>query len=168
MQWHWLHSGKWWVIERLWLLCANWTLKTFINSHFFFPPSEKRKSESNNNKKNFELFCAISIELNFGFFFLFLSLSRITEECIIDRCGRFPCRHGGKCLPSDQGAICLCPLGFGGDLCEMRLDLQVIFQIKILPQEFQSAFAANLRQTLSIYQSSRCVCVFVSRIKVAF
>ncbi|XP_055323998.1 uncharacterized protein LOC129578841 [Sitodiplosis mosellana] len=47
------------------------------------------------------------------------------QECVIDRCGRFPCRHGGKCLPSDQGAICLCPLGFGGDLCEMRLDLQV-------------------------------------------
>lgn len=38
----------------------------------------------------------------------------IAEECVIDRCGRFPCRHGGKCLPSDQGAICLCPLGFGG------------------------------------------------------
>lgn len=51
----------------------------------------------------------------------------ITEECVVDRCGRFPCRHGGKCLPSDQGAICLCPLGFGGDLCEMRLDLQVTY-----------------------------------------
>lgn len=51
----------------------------------------------------------------------------ITEECIGDRCGRYPCRNGGKCLSSDQGAICLCPLGFGGDLCEMRLDLQVTF-----------------------------------------
>lgn len=47
------------------------------------------------------------------------------EECITDRCSRYPCQHGGKCLPSDDGAICLCPLGFGGDLCEMRLDLQV-------------------------------------------
>ncbi|XP_053674152.1 pikachurin [Anopheles nili] len=47
------------------------------------------------------------------------------QECITDRCSRYPCQHGGKCLPSDDGAICLCPLGFGGDLCEMRLDLQV-------------------------------------------
>ncbi|GAB0093613.1 uncharacterized protein DMENIID0001_087780 [Sergentomyia squamirostris] len=47
------------------------------------------------------------------------------QECNTDRCSRYPCRHGGKCLPSDQGAICLCPLGFAGDLCEMRLDLQV-------------------------------------------
>ncbi|XP_055626066.1 uncharacterized protein LOC129768435 isoform X2 [Toxorhynchites rutilus septentrionalis] len=47
------------------------------------------------------------------------------QECVTDRCSRFPCQHGGKCLPSDDGAICLCPLGFGGDLCEMRLDLQV-------------------------------------------
>ena len=57
------------------------------------------------------------------FFFYF------SEECSTDHCGRFPCHHGGKCLPSDQGAICLCPLGFGGDLCEMRLDLQVIIII---------------------------------------
>ncbi|XP_058834768.1 pikachurin isoform X2 [Topomyia yanbarensis] len=47
------------------------------------------------------------------------------QECVTDRCSRYPCQHGGKCLPSDDGAICLCPLGFGGDLCEMRLDLQV-------------------------------------------
>uniref|UniRef100_A0A182UFF4 Laminin G domain-containing protein n=1 Tax=Anopheles melas TaxID=34690 RepID=A0A182UFF4_9DIPT len=50
------------------------------------------------------------------------------EECITDRCSRYPCQHGGKCLPSDDGAICLCPLGFGGDLCEMRLDLQIIIK----------------------------------------
>uniref|UniRef100_A0A182MBU0 Laminin G domain-containing protein n=1 Tax=Anopheles culicifacies TaxID=139723 RepID=A0A182MBU0_9DIPT len=50
------------------------------------------------------------------------------QECITDRCSRYPCQHGGKCLPSDDGAICLCPLGFGGDLCEMRLDLQIIIK----------------------------------------
>lgn len=59
-------------------------------------------------------------------FALFFSFSIFfPDECTTDRCGRDPCRHGGKCLPSDQGAICLCPLGYGGDLCEMRLDLQV-------------------------------------------
>lgn len=50
----------------------------------------------------------------------------ITEECTIDRCEQYPCQHGGKCVPSDQG-ICLCPLGFAGDLCELRLDLQVSY-----------------------------------------
>ncbi|XP_024082468.1 pikachurin isoform X2 [Cimex lectularius] len=47
------------------------------------------------------------------------------EECIADRCSKVPCQHGGKCLTSDDSAVCLCPLGFTGDLCETRLDLQV-------------------------------------------
>lgn len=68
---------------------------------------------------------------------IFLLILFIAEECVIDRCGHFPCRHGGKCLPSDQGAICLCPLGFGGDLCEMRLDLQVINTSCTLPNNQQ-------------------------------
>lgn len=47
------------------------------------------------------------------------------EECTADRCSRVPCQHGGKCLTSDESAVCLCPLGFAGDLCEIRVDLQV-------------------------------------------
>ncbi|CAH2010765.1 unnamed protein product [Acanthoscelides obtectus] len=47
------------------------------------------------------------------------------EECTADRCSRVPCQHGGKCLTSDSSAVCLCPLGFSGDLCEIRVDLQV-------------------------------------------
>ncbi|XP_017773533.1 PREDICTED: pikachurin [Nicrophorus vespilloides] len=47
------------------------------------------------------------------------------EECTADRCSRVPCQHGGKCLTSEESAVCLCPLGFSGDLCEIRVDLQV-------------------------------------------
>ncbi|CAH0550075.1 unnamed protein product [Brassicogethes aeneus] len=47
------------------------------------------------------------------------------EECTADRCSRVPCQHGGKCLTSGSSAVCLCPLGFSGDLCETRVDLQV-------------------------------------------
>lgn len=67
--------------------------------------------------------------------FVFSPRHNLTVECTTDRCSRFPCRHGGKCIASDEGtAICLCPLGFGGDLCEMRLDLQVraLFYVSIL------------------------------------
>uniref|UniRef100_A0A1A9Z5K8 Pikachurin-like n=1 Tax=Glossina pallidipes TaxID=7398 RepID=A0A1A9Z5K8_GLOPL len=47
------------------------------------------------------------------------------QDCVTDKCFKYPCQHGGKCLPSDQGAMCLCPIGFVGDLCEIRMDLQV-------------------------------------------
>uniref|UniRef100_A0A0A1XN49 Pikachurin n=1 Tax=Zeugodacus cucurbitae TaxID=28588 RepID=A0A0A1XN49_ZEUCU len=47
------------------------------------------------------------------------------QDCVTDKCFTYPCQHGGKCLPSDQGAVCLCPIGFVGDLCEIRMDLQV-------------------------------------------
>ncbi|XP_026467797.1 pikachurin-like [Ctenocephalides felis] len=49
------------------------------------------------------------------------------EECTADRCLWAPCQHGGKCLRTESvgDAQCLCPLGFSGDLCETRLDLQV-------------------------------------------
>ncbi|KXJ81534.1 hypothetical protein RP20_CCG019015 [Aedes albopictus] len=60
-------------------------------------------------------------------------VAKYKKECVTDRCSRYPCQHGGKCLPSDDGAICLCPLGFGGDLCEMRLDLQILDRPGIEP-----------------------------------
>ncbi|XP_054739354.1 uncharacterized protein LOC129245297 [Anastrepha obliqua] len=47
------------------------------------------------------------------------------QDCATDKCFKYPCQHGGKCLPSDQGAVCLCPIGFVGDICEIRMDLQV-------------------------------------------
>lgn len=58
---------------------------------------------------------------------LILSISVIffAEECTADKCSRVPCQHGGKCLTSETSAVCLCPLGFSGDLCEIRVDLQV-------------------------------------------
>ncbi|XP_050441016.1 pikachurin isoform X2 [Adelges cooleyi] len=51
--------------------------------------------------------------------------SRGVEECSTDRCTRSPCQHGGKCVTSNKTSLCLCPLGYTGDLCETILDLQV-------------------------------------------
>lgn len=65
-----------------------------------------------------------------GIPFKILSIFFSTEDCITDKCFKYPCQHGGKCLPSDQGAICLCPIGFVGDLCEIRMDLQVFLCIE--------------------------------------
>nr|CAD7446815.1 unnamed protein product [Timema bartmani] len=49
----------------------------------------------------------------------------IAEECSADRCSKVPCQHGGKCLTSgDSSAVCLCLLGYTGDLCETKVDLQ--------------------------------------------
>ncbi|XP_068140067.1 pikachurin [Drosophila tropicalis] len=47
------------------------------------------------------------------------------QECSTDECVHYPCEHGGKCLQSGQVPVCLCPIGFVGDLCEIRLDLQI-------------------------------------------
>lgn len=50
----------------------------------------------------------------------------VSEECTADRCSKVPCSHGGKCLTTGgDTAVCLCPLGYTGDLCETRVDLQV-------------------------------------------
>lgn len=48
-----------------------------------------------------------------------------TEECSTDKCTRSPCQHGGKCVTTTNSSLCLCPLGYTGDLCETVLDLQV-------------------------------------------
>ncbi|KAJ8673437.1 hypothetical protein QAD02_004699 [Eretmocerus hayati] len=48
------------------------------------------------------------------------------EKCTVDRCSKVPCSHGGKCLTTGSDtAVCLCPIGYTGDLCEIRVDLQV-------------------------------------------
>ncbi|XP_050524047.1 pikachurin-like [Daktulosphaira vitifoliae] len=47
------------------------------------------------------------------------------EECSTDKCTRSPCQHGGKCVTSNKTSLCLCPLGYTGDLCGTKLDLQV-------------------------------------------
>lgn len=49
----------------------------------------------------------------------------LVEECVADLCSNIPCKHGGKCVTNEDSGTCLCPLGFIGDLCETRLDLQV-------------------------------------------
>ncbi|KAK6624756.1 hypothetical protein RUM44_011616 [Polyplax serrata] len=46
-------------------------------------------------------------------------------ECTSDKCSEVPCQHSGKCFLSGEEAVCLCPLGFTGDLCQTRVDLQV-------------------------------------------
>lgn len=53
------------------------------------------------------------------------------EKCTADRCSKVPCSHGGKCLTTGgDTAVCLCPLGYTGDLCETRVDLQVRIRFK--------------------------------------
>lgn len=47
------------------------------------------------------------------------------EECSTDKCTRSPCQHGGKCVTTANSSLCLCSLGYTGDLCETILDLQV-------------------------------------------
>ncbi|XP_049831472.1 pikachurin-like [Schistocerca gregaria] len=47
------------------------------------------------------------------------------EECGGDGCSLISCQHGGKCLATGDSAVCLCPLGYQGDYCETRIDLQV-------------------------------------------
>uniref|UniRef100_A0A2S2NPU2 Pikachurin n=1 Tax=Schizaphis graminum TaxID=13262 RepID=A0A2S2NPU2_SCHGA len=51
--------------------------------------------------------------------------SQEVEECSTDKCTRSPCQHGGKCVTTTNSSLCLCPLGYTGDLCETILDLQV-------------------------------------------
>ena len=45
-----------------------------------------------------------------------------TCEYRTDSCQSRPCRHGGLCLDTGNGAFkCLCPAGYGSAVCEARL-----------------------------------------------
>lgn len=73
------------------------------------------------------------------------------EECTADRCSKVPCSHGGKCLTTGgDTAVCLCPLGYTGDLCETRVDLQV--SEKYEPQHFLWNVIRNRRMSLDRYR----------------
>lgn len=45
-------------------------------------------------------------------------------ECSAEVCNNVECNNGGKCIAnSADSALCLCPLGFVGDYCEIVVDL---------------------------------------------
>ncbi|KAK3917428.1 Pikachurin [Frankliniella fusca] len=52
------------------------------------------------------------------------------EECGAgaDRCSSAPCLHGGTCVSEAAAgpAVCLCPLGWAGERCDSRVDLDVL------------------------------------------
>ena len=54
--------------------------------------------------------------LTFNFFLFYLK----TEECNSDVCSTTSCLNGGRCIATspDKG-ICLCPLGYAGNHCEI-------------------------------------------------
>ncbi|GAB6029009.1 hypothetical protein CHUAL_004797 [Chamberlinius hualienensis] len=46
------------------------------------------------------------------------------DECSAEVCNNVECKNGGKCIAnSADSALCLCPLGFGGDYCGTVVDL---------------------------------------------
>ena len=66
----------------------------------------------------------------------------LSGECLGDACSDVQCLHGGKCVsggapeattPSTVGAeaaegavpMCLCPLGYSGQMCETQINLEV-------------------------------------------
>lgn len=55
--------------------------------------------------------------------YLLFSLFVSTDECTIDSCLHVKCLHGGKC--QSGSSMCLCPLGYNGNLCEKKIDLKV-------------------------------------------
>ncbi|XP_013792509.2 pikachurin-like, partial [Limulus polyphemus] len=49
-------------------------------------------------------------------------------ECSADTCGKVTCLNGGQCVAArPNNPICVCPLGYTGDLCEYAVELIVPF-----------------------------------------
>ncbi|WAR05343.1 FBP1-like protein [Mya arenaria] len=44
-------------------------------------------------------------------------------EAEVDRCVPSPCLNGAMCESTSDGFVCLCPLGFRGELCDLSYDL---------------------------------------------
>lgn len=42
-------------------------------------------------------------------------------ETDIDECAVAPCRNGGECVDMVGKFKCICPVGYSGTLCEVRL-----------------------------------------------
>lgn len=42
-------------------------------------------------------------------------------ETDIDECAVSPCRNGGECVDMVAKFKCICPVGYSGTLCEVRI-----------------------------------------------
>lgn len=50
------------------------------------------------------------------------------EECNIDGCSQITCLNGGKCVTTTpEEGVCVCALGYTGDICETAIEVMVPF-----------------------------------------